>query len=403
VDNKNQINQILVFLLTILFPLNQQYHFRPFPSVDGFIIDYLIIKVSIPEIFIFSLLILNVNQIFKFIRNWSKTSFFWLFLSILVISIFRSNYIFLALYENMVLISLILFGYFLSQNLDLINRSVLSKSIIVWIILLCLLGFFQFFFQRSVLNNYALFGEFPYSEDNYHIKEKGLFFDNMIPPYSIFSHSNIFGGYLIFLLFLLSLLKKDFWALHFLVFLNLLIIGSFACLAAYILYFIARKMDFEQLKFTLKCLVILSIASYFIFSYRYEEYQNDFSIYRRLYMFDLSLNFFNSNPISFIFGSGYYNYFFQVKDYLYKYELIRFFQPPHFLLFLIIWQYGFLMLLWILTLVIRYKSNLNQNFLRLLILIVVIGTFDHYLISNHQFKIILMLLVPYSLKIKNSI
>ena len=403
VDIKEAVNQILLGSLVILFPLNQQYHFRPYPSVDGFIIDYLILKVSIPEILLFLIFFLNLKEIIKIVLSSKYYRFLFPFFVLLTISVIQSNYLYLALYENFLLILMILVGIYFFKNPEILNKKLLLGSVKFWFIFLTLLGSAQFLSQSSIFNNYALSGEFPYTEDYYHIKQKNIFFENLIPPYTVFSHSNIFGGYIIILFILLTLISGIDKRFLVLTLVNLILVGSVACILAFVVFLFSFKLKREFLMIFIKFIFFFSIAVYLIFSYRFSDFSGDFSIYRRLYMFDLSLNYFISNPLNFLFGSGYFNYFSIVKNDLYNYELVRFFQPPHFALNLIIWQYGFIFLSLIIFTFIKFFSKFNIEFLRLILVILILLSFDHYLITNHQFKVIFLILLPYSLKLKNSI
>jgi len=266
VDIKNQLNKFLILLLTALFPLNQQFHLRPFPSVDGLIIDYLILKISLPEILVMLLFIFNLRQLFEIFINIFKKPLSWVFLGLVLGSILTSNYIALALYENLMLILLILLGIFFYSKKELINEEFLSFSLKFWLVFLIILGSLQFYAQSSIFNNYALTGEFPYSEDHYHVKQKNVFFEDMIPPYSIFSHSNIFGGYILFILIFLYYLKKDTIRYYILVLYGLILSGSVACLLGYLTFLIVRNLNYFYLKKSLIGLVSLSLIIYFLFS-----------------------------------------------------------------------------------------------------------------------------------------
>jgi len=403
VDIKRYLNLIFLNSLVILFPLNQQYHFRPFPSVDGFIIDYLILKISIIEVILILIFIFNFYKILEAAKLILRSTFFWILIVFISIAVFRSNYLVLALYENSILIIYFLIGNYIFHNLGDLNVNLLRNSLKFWVIVLSLLGYVQFYTQGSVLNNYYLFGEFPYSSEHYHVKQKSIIFDNFIPPYAIFSHSNIFGAYLIFMLFFLRVLKSDSRIFYLLVFTCLLIIGSTACLLAFFILIASRHLAFDQIKNLIFYFLILCLGVLFLNSYKYSSYLGDFSIYRRLYMFDLSLTYFINNPLMLLFGSGYYNYFLEIKENLFSYEIVRFFQPQHFGFFFLIWQYGLLFLLIISVLVTKYLPKSTADFLRVLLLVVVLSCFDHYIFTNHQFKVLLLLVIPYSLKIKNSI
>ena len=405
--NKNQINKILIILLLTLFPLNQQYHLRPFPSVEGFIIDYLILKVSIPEILIFCFIALNFNEVIEFFKSFKKRNFLILslFLIFFSISIYLSNYFFLALYEHLVVVSLFIFS-FISLPLLSNYKYLFIRSVKFWIVLLTLLSLFQFFNQSSVLNNYYLFGEFPYTEDHFHVKQKNVFFENLIPPYGIFSHSNILGGFVLILIFSLVMFRSITFFYHAFSIVIFILVGSSTVIFAYFLMLIL--VYFKDKNYLRSKNIYLAFFLFLLFvntylSFDLKTYISDNSIYRRIYMVDLSLKEFVGNPKIFVFGSGYFNYFSTVKDSLYNYELVRFFQPVHNSFFWLIWQYGFLFLIFIFGLVIYFWKNFSNFQIIFIYLVTFIGSLDHYLITNHQFKIIFMLFFAYSLIIKNKV
>jgi hypothetical protein len=402
VDTKSKICRLLLFLIFILFPLNQQYHLRPFPSVDGFIIDYLIVKISVVELLLISYYILNIREIYNSVLLSYRRLIFSVTL-FLVISIFQSNYIWLAIYENFILFLFFTTGIYFYKNQSIYPKELLIKAIKFWLIFLLILGFAQFYYQESIFDNYPLTGEFPYTDDYYHIKQKNPFLGDLIPPYGIFSHSNIFGAYVIFLIVFLRNLGEKKLIYSFVVLVLLLLIGSSACFLAFILYLISCYLNKKPLLVLIKLFIIVSLILYFLFSYKFEIFQGDYSVYRRLYMFDLSSIQFLDSPQIFWFGSGYYNYFSVVKDDLYFYELVRFFQPPHFAWNFIIWQYGFLFLIFIFLLIYVKRNLMNKETLQIALLIVILFSFDHYLLTNHQIKFLLFLLIPYSLNPKNSV
>lgn len=403
-DIKKSIQKIKEYLLLgilFLFPLNQQLHIRPFQDVDGFIIDYLILKISIPEVLLVAFFILNIKEIVLNFKNSFNSRliavFFLIFSSI---SIFLSKYKVLGIYESAVfLILIICLGSFYKVE----NIKYFSYSLKFWLLSLSILAIFQFYNQGSVLNNYYLFGEFPYNEDFYHIKQKGFLFSYLIPPYAIFSHSNIFGGFILVSIIALGIFRKDSIYFHLLSLGMFLIVGSLTVLVAYFIWVILLKTK-KSPNMTTSLIIILSIyLLQFACSSDYLSYQDNYSIYRRLYMFDLTKNYFLDKPTKLIFGAGYNNYFFEVKDSLFKYEIVRFFQPTHNLFNLIIWQYGLLFLIICLFMLIKTAKNLNNFSRNFIFVILFVSMFDHYFITNHQLKLFLFLLLPYSINSKNSI
>lgn len=408
VDTKNlRVNSInfLLIITSILFPLNQQLHIRPFPSVEGFIIDYLITKISIPEILLIFISVLRLPEIAKEITkslNLRISTVILLFF--LTLSSLRSDYLVLSLYESLIIMIIFLNAVTLNTVLTKSHLDIFIKSIKFWMILLSFLGVLQFYFQSSVLNSYALFGEFPYSEDYYHIKQKGFLFQYLIPPYSIFSHSNIFGGFILISIMVLGFFKKDSLIYHAITVTMLTIIGSLNIVVGYFFWiFLIKMKNFKVSKllfFGFLCSVYFTL---FLFSSNYQAFSDNSSVYRRLYMFDLSREIFWNRPGIFLFGSGYFNYFNVVKENLYDYEVVRFFQPTHNLFNFLIWQYGFIFVLFILFVFWNLFNKLNQSQIKFLVVILLASMFDHFFITNHQIKFYIFLFVPYSLMPENSI
>ena len=394
----NKISTILILLIIITFPINQQIHFRPFPTVDGFIIDYLILKVSLPEVLILCLFVLNSWRIFN---SFTRIHFliFFSFVFILILSIFSSKYKSLSIYENLIWLTVFVNGYLLYKKPELVDAVFLSKSIKIWIIILFVLGFAQFINQGSVFNNYRWTGEFPYSERNLFIKQRGNILTDFMPPMGIFSHANIFGAYILFLLVILNFLKKDAFKYHFCSLGIIILTGSIPVIIAYFSFiFFIRYYRFLNPKF-IYILLFFSFLPIFLDSKYFSE---NFSIFRRVYLLDISENYFLNNPLNLVFGSGYYNYFSIIRGELWNYEIIRFFQPPHNIFILILWNYGLVFLILFIFLLVKTLKTLSKKYLQILFLIIFLGTFDHYLITNHQFRV-LYLFIPYSIFYKNDV
>ena len=403
---KDKINCFILLGLTVLFPLNQQLHVKPFPDVDGFIIDYLMLKISIPELLIVLITIFQIRPILDSIKSERLVRYVALTFSLFsTVSILFSKYQMVAIYENLIMVLLILnlLPFIRSSYL---NLNLFVNSIKIWMVLLSILGFSQFWLQESVLNSYALFGEFPYSEDYYHIKQKGFLFEDLIPPYAIFSHSNIFGGFILLSIMFLGVAKKDSIYFHLTSLLLFLIIGSLNILICYLIWIAFTKIpriSRKEISFAKVFFLLLTIYFLQLFmSLNYAEYSGNFSLFRRLYMFDLSFNSFIENPTN-LFISGYYNYFYIVKDQLYRYEVVRFFQPPHNLFNILIWQYGVLFLISLFMLLNYLFKRIPQDLVKLVSVVLVASMFDHFFITNHQLKFFVFLIIPYSLIAKNSI
>lgn len=399
IDQISRAKQFIFILIVLLFPLNQQLHIRPFPSVDGFIIDYLMTKVSVIEILLIAFTLLNSFNILKSFRNlelgYKEISISLFALIFLLSSIFRSNYILTAIYDNLILILIILNIPSLRELTSFDFSYLLTTSVKFWMVILLILGLFQFVAQGSVLNSYYIFGEFEYNSSNYHVKQDGFILKSLIPAYGIFSHPNIFGAFFLISGMYLHLVRKN--SPYFVIFtiIGVLISGSLNILISLVLFFL-----FFYLKVSPKLLVITILFAFLTIQYlsiEYKKYEGDDSIYRRLYMTHLSNNHFLENPNDLIFGAGFYNYFERVAEKLYVYEIVRFFQPPHNFIYLLIWNYGLLFVIFVSYLFYLFYRKINFNFKIFMLILIFTSLFDHFLLTNHQLKMLLFLILPYSL------
>lgn len=395
----------LLFLIVILFPINQQLHLRPFPNVEGVIIDYLMVKISIPEVLLIFFTFFNIRNIYNywtsFLNSFPRKVLSLLLLSPVIISIYFSNYLALSVYENLILLFFVL-NIPTIKDYPKVNFDYLFiVSIKFWMSVLLLLGFLQFIFQESVLDSYYYFGEFTYTSDNYHIKQDGSLLKNMIPAYGIFSHSNIYGAFFLITTMFLMIKKKAPLVFILIGFFGVLLSGSTNILVAFLLFqvfYFFKLKDYFLLAYPLILLISLNILSL-----NFSSYVEDSSIYRRLYMTELSNRYFLQNPFEFLFGFGYFNYFKIVAEDLYFYEIIRFFQPPHISLYLLIWQYGFLFLLLIFLLLKKIYKEISREFKIFYIVLLSISMLDHFIVTNHQIKMLLFLIIPYSIYRASSI
>lgn len=394
----NKISSILVLLIIITFPINQQIHFRPFPTVDGFIIDYLILKVSLPEVILLCFFILNIWRVFCGF-NKVRILVFSFFFCILLLSVINSKYKSLAIYENLIWLVVFQNAYLIYRRPELVDAGFLGKSIKIWITILFVLGFSQFINQGSIFNNYRWTGEFPYSESNLFIKQRGNILTDFMPPMGIFSHANIFGAYILFLIVTLNFLKKDALQYHFCSLGIIILTGSIPVIIAYLLFLFFTKY-YKLLN--LKLIFIIAVISFLPMFLDSKDFSDNFSIFRRVYLLDISENYFIDNPTNLFFGSGYFNYFSIIRSELWDYEIIRFFQPPHNIFILALWNYGLLFLMLIIFIVLISRNFLNKKSLQFLFLIIFLGTFDHYLLTNHQFRV-LYFFIPYSIFYKNDV
>ena len=114
-------------------------------------------------------------------------------------------------------------------------------------------------------------------------------------------------------------------------------------------------------------------------------------------MINLSNIKFSEDIFGAITGFGYYNYFKIVSEDLFFYEIIRFFQPPHNVFYLIVWNYGLIFLIAFLILLFKLIKNAGKEFKIFFLILILISMFDHFIFTNHQIKMLLFLILPYSI------
>jgi hypothetical protein len=219
--------------------------------------------------------------------------------------------------------------------------------------------------------------------------------NNLIPAYGIFSHSNIYGAFFLISLMFIHILKKNDLPIVVVGIFGVLLSGSLNILIGLLAFFL-----FFYLKLNYKILVFFLIFVFCFLIYLstiYKDYNEDLSVYRRLYMIHLSNNKFIENLPSTVFGFGYYNYFRIVSEDLFFYEIIRFFQPPHNFFYFMIWNYGLLFLIISMYLAFRLTVNNSYQFKIFFLVLILISMFDHFIFTNHQLKMLLFLILPYSL------
>ena len=280
------------------------------------------------------------------------------------------------------------------------------------ILFLCVLGFFQFFKQGSVFNNYLFLGEQPYSFSTKNINKESLFGFTVVPPYGLFRHPNILGGFLcVTLLWIFSRLfelielrktelrSKLYFKLYVGVFtsgvLLLLLTFSMFSIGFFVLgvalYLLKERKEF--LSVLAGVILVALVSSVFVFFLIPEVFSEDPSFERREILLSTS---YSMLPSSFLFGAGPGNSVAEMSSFL-PYTLgARFLQPVHNIFVLTLLESGIFVLIFFLVLLgLTLKKALREKPLLAisLVQVVALGCFDHYFLTIHQPLLLLWFLI----------
>jgi len=399
------ISKTLFLLLVFFIPVNLGKHFEIIDSyVRGVLIDYLVPTIFLQDILVFIILMF---WLFSFTKNtWYKILNILDRKEIQMIVLFVFSVLLSSLCSQRIVPSLYawsrFFLYFLLFLYILLEIPVeeyffkILKIIAISIIFSGLLGIFQYINKGSVFNNYLVLGEQPYSYSTYGIAKEIFLGTRVIPSYGLFRHPNIFGGYLsLLLLWIFPFIKKNLlYLISFLLGTVVLFFTfSYTSWFAFILgIFLTYVFSLNPQKIKKRKKIIVFLISIFCvvltivpFGDYYLKSTNQ-SILRRSNFNKASFRMIKDFPF---FGVGLNNSTVLMDDYNYESRDIRFIQPVHNIFLLIFSETGVLsFLLFLSFLYITAKKLINSSYFHLFLIsflqIIILGSFDHYLITIHQ-------------------
>lgn len=399
-----RISTIILYTLIVFLPVNLGLHFIPGSSyIGGLVVDYLIPTLFVQDILVLLFVLAVFVEEAKIFRARGDSrvlaiTLAGLFGTILLSVLFSSN----PLVSFVWFLRFFLYGVFaflISARFkfkEIFPRSVhlLSFSILF----LCFLGFFQFFKQGSVFNNYLFLGEQPYSFSTKNINKESLFGFTVVPPYGLFRHPNILGGFLcVTLLWVFSkLFEAKFYTVVF-VLGTVLLLLTFSLFSALFfalgiaLFFLKDRKKFSTL-LVVTVLVVL-VSSVLAFALAPDFFSEDPSFRRREVLLSTS---YKMLPGSFLFGVGPGNSVAEMSSLL-PYTLgAKFLQPVHNIFVLLLLESGIFVLAFFLVLLgLTLKKALEEKPLLAisLVQIIALGCFDHYFLTIHQPLLLLWFLI----------
>ena len=355
--------------------------------INGLLVDYLIPKLYLSDIFILILLLLwLIKVIINKKKIIFKTSYFYLpsiLVSLIIVRQIFTPYPLAAAWYLFRLIEIGLLAWFLSTHKKFFQKSAVYLTIIFTTLFQSGLALWQFLTQQSLLG-FNFFGE-PNLSNSIGLAKDMWWKTGRILPYATTAHPNILGGALaIFSLVLINLVliteKKWFKILASLtVFLAISIIILTQSISAILTLIIGlilitrKKIDDTMCIF---CGVIFFIFTPMLIGLAANHFKNDDSLTRRAYLQTAATNIILDNPIL---GSGFNQFTSRVEKYSDAKEIVRFVQPVHHVGLLWLAETGVLgiLLIWILS----KRLKINQLVLPLIILLP-IATLDHYLLTQ---------------------
>jgi hypothetical protein len=418
-QNILKISKYLFLTLVFLIPVNLGKHFEVYSSyVNGVVVDYLIPTMYVQDIIVFVLLILwfASGGLYRFVFSEDKflerkevivsTLFiFSVFLSTLSsLRFLPSFYAWFRLF-----IYFLLFLYSLSEiHIEDEFFNILG-IVSISVTLLSILGILQFFNKGSIFNNYLLFGEQPYTLSTPNITVKNLLGRAVVPSYGLFRHPNVFGGYLsLMLLWLIPFVRqrKVYLIPVVLGIISLFFTFSYISWASFLFGLFSHLILSRSVKNTYNkkqilsgIVVALGIFMLIIPVFRRGVY-NDPSIYRRINFSKASYRMIKDRPL---FGVGFNNSVVVMDFYNIDSNDISFVQPVHNIFLLIFSESGvFSFLLLCLLLILVVKKLVNSSYFYIFFIsvlqIIILGSFDHYILTMHQTLLLFWLILGISLR-----
>jgi putative inorganic carbon (HCO3(-)) transporter len=406
-----KIHTALFYTLIFLLPLNLGKHFITENSyVSGFLVDYLVPTIYLVDLLILLLLIFWAISLRKYdlkmIDATLKPSINLLFLFVFVVflsvlgsvSIQSSLHYFFRLLLYVFLFIYVAYTLYRKRSFYIIF-SLLSISVF----LLAILGIAQWLNQSAIFQNYLFFGEQPYTDATPGIHLESVFGVKKVPPYGLFRHPNTFGGFLsILLLWILfyfvsakNTYRRLFLAFTLLLgtvalFLTFSAVSLFAYIFGLVLLLGITLFGNKAFVVGLAFAVLLAFFAFFVPFFAKDTTFTNPSIYRRVNYSIGSVQIYTLNPL---FGTGVNTNPLLIEHFSPKTRDLRFVQPVHNIFLLILSEVGvfalffFVFFLWSIVWSLHHTNIFGISILQFLIL----GSFDHYLLTNHQAQILFWL------------
>ncbi|MEZ6255429.1 MAG: O-antigen ligase family protein [Patescibacteria group bacterium] len=396
------LDKVLLHVFIAIIPLNLSYHFKTsWVYFSGTLVDYLIPVITLQDIAAVLFVFYYIIKTKKFFI--SKYLGFGFALTILI-SYFVSILPLLSVYW---MLRILLYICLFSTILDCLrNNSIMLSNIVTILfvsgILVVFLSLLQFYLKGSVFNNYIILGEQPYSLSTPHIVKESVYGFTYVPPYGLFKHPNVLGGYASFIslvgvVLLLKSRKVKFVVILLATLLALLVLFLTFSYVAWVSFIIGIVLFvipqlFPKISPRLLFLYLITLlVVVFVSLYTFSNIIGSDSVVRRTAL--LSNYIYNVSTDRFFLGYGLGTSSVALYEQL-PYIGFKTPQPVHNIFFLMLSDVGILGLFVVLVGLYKLITNINNAFsLSFLSIFMIMGFFDHYLVTSIQFNYLFLLTV----------
>ncbi len=383
------------YLFLFLLPINLGKHLIfDFSYLDGILVDY-----WVPTIFLQDLLIGVFLLLGLLLKRFKLGWFFYVVLVLLVLNLTFSVLPIVSLIYITRFVWYLLFCILIFRSKAFFDVTTVIKILYISVLLVCMLAIGQWFRQGAVFNNYLFFGEQPYTVMTSGVLKQNVFENIVVSPYSTFRHPNALAGFLSAFLVLFAYYlkgpKKNL--ILFIGSIVLFLTFSYAAWVSYIfgLLFISVKSVFIRKLFYIFVFIVFTCGIFGFFNA--EALKHNSSLNRRFLLTTSAAYTFKQNPIV---GTGLNTNMFTGKDLSYMSRELTFFQPVHNIFWLFLSEGGLLLFVPFVCFyfyVLVSAKNTSKALSAVLLQFVILGSFDHYLLTMHQTLLLFMLTIAFSI------
>lgn len=410
----------MLIILFLVLPWNLGKHFEGiYSSVNSNQIPYLIPTVYLQDLLVLGIVtLLLISAFSSYISRFAVPAFSrrLLFLLLLTAGLsfaFTSRMI-PALYSFS---RLFLYSLFFIVSVPLFYKPSVRRwffrILALNVVFLSALALLQFYRQSAVFNNYLFFGEQPYNVYTPYIAKESFGGIVKIPPYGTFQHPNTLAGFLVISLTLLIfyLSAKGRLGLDTLPVLGLgagavFLTKSYTAWAALAFGVVLLGITiFVKSSRRVSAVFLLSVFSVITAGLALPVYRTGalhmlpsdsvtsvLSVDRRSALLQASYLMFLQKPF---FGWGMNSFTYSFTPFYSQPDIIKFIQPVHNVFVLIAVELGGFGLLFTLVLLVCFTSRLSSASCKvyavILLQVVFLASFDHYVITTPQMQLFLIL------------
>lgn len=391
---------VLLSILVFLIPSNLFLTFsREQAYVHGILVDYLIPKLYVSDLVIFTIFGL---WLFEYLSTQKKTRsklrvtlslgcFIVCFLFLFARQFF-SSHPYASLWYFFKILEIGSFCWFLLDHKEVLQSIKLQLSFFVSLIFQTVIGAWQFLTQHSVFPGYIFLGE-PNLSQRLGLAKMTFFGQEKVLAYGTTAHPNILAGFAVFFWFFINLQKKrkPFFQVVSAI-CTLIILFVTQSFSAFLMFLLGSMyLSTQEKKFWHKFRTHISFITLSIFllfpifiNILSLQFSNDTSFVRRAQLHTAAGLLFQKNPL---WGTGLNAFTTQIENVFRTNEIVRFVQPVHHVGLLWLAETG---VLGVCLLLAGYSLIKGKYSMFPLMFLLPIAVLDHYLLTNQTGLLLLV-------------